>query len=125
MSSIFTCVFVLVLYSLMKAPTPTFERFSQKIEPARIALAVVFFGYPVWGMAGVMLGLLCKISSEKIPGSGLGSPNLVFTLAVIIGTVVLSMVPFLQFQQAKKGILIIAIAFVGVFGWFLPFFATQ
>lgn len=124
MASVFTCALVLMLFALVKDPTPGFQAFTKKVSPARLTLSAVFFAYPVWGIIGAVLGLLYKISTEQAPGGGMGSPNLVFTAAVLIVTLMMAAPTLLLLRRVLPGVLVIALAFVGLFGWFLPFFAA-
>ena len=124
MASVFVCAWVLMLFSMTKDPSPQFQAITRRVAPAKLALSGVFFAYPVWGIIGAVLGLLYKISIEQAPGSGIGSPNLVFTAAVLAVTLSMAAPVFILLRRAYRGILVIALAFMGLFGWFLPFFAA-
>ena len=124
MASIFACAASLMLFSLVKDPTPGFQAVARRVRPPVLALSAVFFGYPVWGIIGAVLGLLYKISSEQAPGSGIGSPNLVFTAAIVAVTLMMAAPIAVLLRRVLPGVLAIAIVFMGLFGWFLPFFAS-
>ena len=85
---------------------------------------MVTVGYPIWGIIGSLIGLIYEISTEQVPGSGLGSPNMVFTLAIVVVAVMMAAPFFLLFKRVAVGVLIITLSFIGVFGWFLPYFIS-
>ena len=72
----------------------------------------------------MIMALLFTISSERAPGAGIGSPNLVFTTAVLVVTVMLAAPVALLLRRVLSGVLTLTLAFIGVFGWLLPYFAT-
>jgi hypothetical protein len=126
MASLFITAGMLTLFSLIKNPPPGFQPVFEKIPPARMAMSIVAVSYPFWAGVGGILGLLYQISAEQIPGGGIGSPNYVFTLAVV-GLAIMSSIPFVVFlmrSRAVIGIVSIALLFMGVFGWLLPHFAA-
>ena len=124
MSSIFVCVGVLSLFSVVKDPPPGYQAIFERFPPGTAVLAMTFLAYPVWGIIGAVLGLLYKICSTQAAGPGLGSPNLVFTAAVVVAGVLLVAPLAVLLRRLLSGVLTIALAFVGVFGWFVPYFAT-
>ena len=88
-------------------------------------MSVVAVSYPFWAVVGGVLGLLYRISVNEAPGRGIGSPNFIFTLLVIVATAIFA-TPFVVIirGRASLGILSIAITFMGIFGWLLPYFAA-
>ena len=124
MASVFVCAGVLMLFPLVKDPTPRLQALFKRLPPGGLVLPIVVLAYPVWGIIGAVMGLLYRVSSQLTPGPGLGSPNLVFTVAVLLGGVMLA-VPFAALlRRVLAGVLAIAGSFIGVFGWFLPHFAS-
>ena len=109
-----------------------YERLARRlpagISPALVMLAALFAVPPTWGMFGAVAGALYNTAVESAPGSGLGSSNLVFTVAVLIFTA-LAMLPaliLLLLKRRKWGYLLIVMnfAFAVIFGWFLPLLAN-
>lgn len=104
------------------------KRLPQGMSPTVIMLAALFAVPPLWGIFGGIAGLLYNIAIESAPGSGLGSSNSAFTLAVLI-LAAISMLPalaFLLLKRKKWGLLLIVtnLAFAGIFGWLLPLLAN-
>jgi hypothetical protein len=98
------------------------------ISPAMIMLAALFAVPPVWGMFGAVAGALYNTAVESAPGSGLGSSNLAFTVAILIFAA-LAMLPaliLLLLKRRKWGYLLIVmnLAFAIIFGWLLPLLAN-
>ena len=124
MASVFACSSVLMLFPIVKDPTPGFQAIMHKFPPGGLAMSLVFVAYPVWGIVGAVMGLLYEISTEQAPGPGLGSPNLVFTTAILAVAVMMT-APFLVLlRRVLAGVLAIAAAFIAIFGWLLPYFAA-
>lgn len=122
MASVFVCAGVMMLFATVRDTPPAFQPVQKRIPPSNLAMATVILGFPTWGIIGAAMGLLYEISAEQAPGAGLGSPNQVYTLAVVIVAVLMA-APFLVLlRHVLAGVLVIAVTFIGVFGWFLPLF---
>ena len=121
MASIFVSAGAVMLFVLSKetGPPPIMERLS----PIRAALSGVAAAYSAWGIIGAVMGLLYEISVEQAPGAGMGSPNLVFTLSVLLITVMMAAPFVVLLRRVAAGVLVMALSFIALFGWFLPFFA--
>ena len=123
MASIFICAGAMMLFVIVKDPPPGFAPILERFPPGAIVLSVTVMAYPVWGIIGAVMGLLYKISIEQAPGSGIGSPNMVFTLGVVVVSVMMAAPFVILLWRVVAGVLAIAISFIALFGWFLPFFA--
>jgi hypothetical protein len=103
------------------------KRLPQGIPPVLIMLSVVVGLPPAWCIVGVIAGALYNIAINASPGSGLGSSNSIFTVA-IIGLTALLMLPalFLIIKRRKWGwpFFAINLIFAGIFGWVLPLLAN-
>lgn len=77
-----------------------------------------------WGTLGALMGLFYYLAVELVPGGGLGSPNLKFTLAVAIFAAMLTGALFLIQRRARWESLALLLSFAGIFGWFLPWLAS-
>ena len=123
MASVFVSAGVIMLFIMVKDPPPGLRPMLQKFRPSSLAMSVVVFGYPVWAVIGVVLGVMYHVSSQEAPGAGLGSRNVVYTTAVLVVAVMMA-APFAYLlRRVVVGVVAITLAFVGIFGWFLPFFA--
>ena len=123
MASVFVGAGVIMLFVIVKDPPPGFGPLFERVPPGTLVLSGVVMAYPVWGIIGAVMGLLYKISTEQAPGSGIGSPNLVFTLGVVVVSVMMSAPFVVLLWRVVAGVLAIAVSFTAIFGWFLPFFA--
>ena len=90
----------------------------------KLVMPAVVLAYPVWGAIGAVMGLLYNVSEEAAPRGGIGSSNLAFTLAVVIGAALFAVPLWALFRRMKIGLAVMGLAFAGVFGWFLPLFAS-
>jgi len=103
------------------------RRLPQGIPPTLIMLAVLITLPPAWGIFGVIAGALYNVAIDSAPGSGLGSSNQTFTLAILCLTGLL-MLPalFLAIKRKKLGwlLFVINLVFAGIFGWLLPLLAN-
>jgi hypothetical protein len=108
-----------------------YERLARRL-PQGIPLILLMLSLVValplaWGLSGIVAGLLYNVSIDHSPGAGLGSPNSVFTLAIICLTALLMLPPLFLIVKRKKlgwGFIIVNLVFAGVFGWILPLFAN-
>src|SRR4030042_1620801 len=119
---------VFILFSSRDLYERLGRRLPQGISPTLVMFAALFAVPPLWGMFGAVAGALYNIATESAPGSGLGSSNSVFTLAILILTAV-AMLPALAFLLLKRRkwgfmLLVTNLAFAGIFGWLLPLLAT-
>jgi len=123
MASMFIGAGMMMLFSIVKNPSPAFKSIFQKFPPAGIAMFVVVLAYPTWGIIGAVMGLLYKVSVEQTPGGGIGSPNMVFTLGIMVAALLMAAPFMILLRQVLSGVLAITAMFIGIFGWFLPYFA--
>jgi len=104
------------------------RRLPQGISPTVIMLALLFAVPPTWGVFGAIAGALYNTAMESNSGSGLGSSNLVFTMAILIISA-LAMLPALALLLLKRRkwgflLLVMNLVFAGIFGWLLPLLAN-
>ena len=123
MASIFVSVGVIMLFPLVKDPSPQFHALIRKTPPSTIVIGITVISYPMWAIIGAISGILYNISVEQIPGSGLGSPNLTFTIAVMVIGLMMAAPFAVVLRRVIAGVVGLTLAFIGVFGWFLPYFA--
>ena len=122
MASIFVSAASFVMFSLLKDAGPS--PMVQRLPPTKLVLMGVAVAYPLWCIIGAVTGLLYQISAEVAPGPGIGSPNLVFTLSVLLVTITMAAPFAVLLRRAVVGVLVVAVSFIGLFGWFFPFFAS-
>lgn len=113
----------IMLFRMAKNPTPFFRALQERMPPIYMTMGIVVLAYPVWIIVGVSTGILYRVSDTAAPGGGLGSSNLVFTVAVT-AVLVMMAAPFaVLLRNARKTIVVTTLLLVGMFGWLLPFLA--
>jgi len=102
------------------------KRLPQGIPPTFIMLSLVIGLPPTWAVWGAVAGALYNVALDLSPGAGLGSSNLIFTLAIIcLAALVMLVALFLILRHKKWGLLLLSMSlpFVGIFAWLLPLIA--
>lgn len=122
MASVFITIGELMLFFLYKNRTPAMEQFFESMTPARLALGIVAMAYPTWAGLGAMFALLYLISVREVPGGGLGSPNIVFTIGVVVVSIMMAAPIMYLLRRVMMGVVALTVTFIGLFGWLLPYF---
>ena len=123
MASVFISVGSIILFIIAKNPTPTLKAVLVKVPYMTLVVGLVALSYPVWVIFGVALGLLYRAMEGVGPSNAFGSPNVLFTAIVVGATPILSVPPAILFRRVLVGVSVLAITFMGVFGWLLPLLA--
>ena len=123
MASFFVCAAVLMLFAIVKDPPSGWRPILEKLSPGRLTMSIVLLAYPAWGVIGLVMGLLYQISRVQLPGPGMGSPNVAFTLGVILVALAMAAPFFILLKRLIVGVLTITLSFIATFGWFLPYFS--
>ena len=96
---------------------------APNISAVALTVPISLFAFLVWTAIGMVLGLLYRGAEQNIPQGGLGSPNLLYTaLVVSFGTSALILIA-LGLRRLPWPVLVIGVAFVGGFGWAMPYLA--
>ena len=123
MASVVVGVGPIMLFALARDPSPFLRSMLEKVSPMALIMALVVLAYPTWGVVGAALGLLYRASTVEAPGGGLGSPNLVYTLAIVAVALVMALPIAFLLRRVVVGVAALTLTFAGLFGWLLPFFA--
>ncbi|MDY6892615.1 MAG: LPXTG cell wall anchor domain-containing protein [Chloroflexota bacterium] len=124
MGTIFLGVLIFMLYSNPDIHNRLSARLPQGISPTMVLLAILIAVPPLWGIFGALAGVVYSFVSISLPYTGLGSPNLAFTIASLsIGILIVIGLFILRRRLIRLG-LILAVAFAGIFGWVLPLLAN-
>ena len=123
MAAVFLVVAPLMLFFLSKRRPPWFVALTGRVAPMALTLGIVVFAYPAWAFVGVVLGLALLVAEEVAPRDGLGSANALFTIAVAAVASAVAAAYFVAIRRVTPGPAALALAFVGIFGWVLPFLA--
>ena len=96
---------------------------APNINAVMLAVPVSIVAFLGWTLLGLILGLLYKGATDNLAGEGLGSPNWPFTLGVLLtGAAFLAVVAY-AWRRLPWQVLVLTAAFVGLFGWAMPYLA--
>ena len=123
-ASVFVTAGSIMLFALAKNPSPLSRSLMDKVSPMVLMISLTVLAFLAWTVLGAAIGLVYRASTTGIPGSGMGSPNLTYTLAIVAVGVVGAAPIALLLRRVVVGVAVLTLTFVGVFGWLLPFFAT-
>ena len=124
MGTVFLGVAIFTLYSNPDTYNRLSARLPQGISPTMVMLSLVIALPPLWGILGAFAGLAYNLVGSSFPHAGLGSPNFVFTLAILLLAALATLVLFVIRRKMIRMGLIMATAFAGIFGWILPLLAN-
>ena len=124
MASVFITVSMVSLFLVLKNRREQMMPVMEKYPPMTLAMGIVALSYPTWAIIGGILALLYRVSLEQAPGSGIGSPNMAYTLAIVGASVMLAAPLAVLLRRMLLGVLAITLLFVAIFGWFLPYFSS-
>ena len=124
MASVFIALGELMLFFIVKKRPPELWFIYDTITPSSMAMGIVAIAYPTWGGIGAVTGVLYQISQNEVPGGGIGSPNMVFTLSIVVVSVLMAAPFFVLFRSVLPWVVALTLVFVGLFGWLLPYFAA-
>ena len=114
---VFVAVAPVMVFSLARDSDSRVGDFVRRVNPTTLMLGLVVLAYPTWTLLGGMLGLLYRLSVQQGPGAG----NLVYTLALALTTLLVAVPAAVVLRRVAFGVAGIAVAFMGVYGWLLPF----
>lgn len=118
---VFVAVAPMMVFSLARDSDSRAGAFVRRVNPTTLMLGMVVAAYPVWTLFGGMLGLLYRLGTQVAPGSGLGSGNLMYTLMLALVTMLVAVPAVVILRRVAFGVVVIAVAFMGIYGWLLPF----
>ena len=123
MASIFVTAGSFMAFAVFRNPSPALAVLLARFPPGGVVMAVVAISYPAWGGAGLILGALYLALRNALPGGGLGSPNLAYSLGVTVAAVMLAAPVLLLLRRVWPGVVSIVVFAVAIFGWLLPYLA--
>jgi hypothetical protein len=88
-----------------------------------LSVPIASFFFLVWTALGLVLGMVLFAADDANPTNGLGSPNLVYTLIVVITAFIVFMPFFALVRSARRLAFFLAVAYVVLFGWATPILA--
>jgi len=96
---------------------------APNISAVALTVPISLFAFLIWTAIGMVLGLLYRGAEQNIPQGGLGSPNLLYTALVLSFGGSALMLIALGLRRLPWQVLVIGVAFVGGFGWAMPYLA--
>lgn len=117
----FIAVAPVMVFSLARDADHWAGPFIRRANPTTLMLGLIVLAYPTWTLLGGLLGLLYRLSVQQAPGTGLGSGNLAYSLLLTLTALVVAVPAMLLLRKVAFGVLVIALAFTGIYGWVLPF----
>ena len=117
----FVAVAPLMVFSLARDTESSLGAFVRRVNPTTLMLGLVVIAYPTWTLVGGLLALLYRLSTQVSPGAGLGSGNMVYTTTLALGTLLIAIPAAVLLRRVAFGVALISLAFVGIYGWLLPF----
>ena len=114
---------------LLAASPQTLINWGRRMQaqfPDNATLPAAFAGVALvaqtgWGIVGLVFGAIYWALRDT--GGGLGSPSLAFTIAVLVFAIGGAVAAWTVQPAWKRRVLVSAIFFAVVFGWFLPHLA--
>ncbi len=118
---VFVAVGPMTVFSLARETESRVGAFVRRVNPTTLMLGLVVLAYPMWTLLGGVLALLYRLSTQVAPGSGLGSENLVYSLTLALTALLVAIPAAVVLHRVAFGVAIITLAFIGIYGWLLPF----
>ena len=122
-SLLFTAFASVMLVSARSRVTYLAKAIAPNISAVMVAVPVSIVAFLGWTLLGLVLGLLYGGATDNLEGEGLGSPNWPFTLGVILAGLAFLAVVAYAWRRVPWQVLALTVAFVGLFGWALPYLA--
>ncbi len=115
----------IMLFTLATDPPRPYRALLGRVSPMTLMMGGVVLAYPVWILVGAVLGLIYRASETVSPGGGLGSPNLAYTVAVLVGAAAAAVPLAVLLRRVVYWLVGLTLVFVGAFGWLLPHLAAR
>lgn len=124
MMLVFVAVAPVMVFSMAKDTGHWTNTFIRRVNPTTLMLGLVILAYPTWTMVGGLLALLYRLSIQQTPGGGLGSGNIFYSALLAVLALIATVPLAVLLRQVALGVVVIAVAFIGIYGWLLPFLVT-
>ena len=124
MAQIFVTVGCVTAFFALKDPPPALGVMLARFPPGIFVMTIVVFSYPAWGVIGLVSAFLFIALQNGAPGSGLGSPNMVYTIGVSLAAIALALPLIVLAKRLWPGVASVTLASIAIFGWLLPLLAS-
>lgn len=88
-----------------------------------LSIPIATFFFLIWTEMGLIFGLLLLAANDANSTSGLGSPNLLYTVIMLISSIIIFLPFFVLVRSACRLALFLAFSYVALFGWAMPILA--
>jgi hypothetical protein len=122
-SLLFTAFVSVMLLDARSRVPQLAKAIAPNINAVMLAVPVSIGAFLGWTLVGLLLGALYTGALDERPGGGLGSPNWPFTLGVLLAGFGFLTVVLYAWRRLPWQILLLTAAFVGAFGWAMPYLA--
>ena len=127
MGTIFLGAGIVIIFSNRDIYDRLARRLPPHVTPTMVMLSLLIAVPPGWGLFGTIAGALYNWATDAAPGTGYGSSNSTFTLAILCASG-LAMLPTLFFILTRRKwgwlLLVLNLDFAAIFGWLLPLLAN-
>ena len=120
---LFTPLVALTIISARSRVPFLAKAIAPNISAVALTVPISLFAFLIWTAIGMVLGLLYRGAEQNIPQGGLGSPNLLYTALILSFGMSALMIIALGLRRLPWQVLVIGVAFVGGFGWAMPYLA--
>ncbi len=99
------------------------------LMPSRMAMPIAFVALSLFvpligSLVGGILGLVYPTAAAAYPGGGLASPNLAFSLAMLLLALAPLVAWLTQWRRPPWEVAVLSLSFAVVFGWLLPWLVS-
>jgi heme/copper-type cytochrome/quinol oxidase subunit 4 len=123
MSLIFSILAALMVVDARSRIPYLAKAIAPNISAVALAVPISLLAFFLWTALGMFFGLLYRLTLEEASDGGLGSPNLVYTVLVLIFTAFSLTMVLALWRRLPWPVLTIGLTFAALFGWALPFLA--
>lgn len=88
-----------------------------------LSIPIASFFFLIWTELGLVLGMVLLATDNANSTGGLGSPNLLFTVIVLLTAFIIFLPFFALVRSARRLALFLAVSYVVLFGWATPILA--
>jgi len=120
MSSLFICTVSITMFNSLKDTKFSSSTSPTRFNPSKIMILVTLISFPLWGIIGVILGILYAISDNQIPLDWWARPNIIFAAGIMVLTAVMITPFIILLKNFRAGIMITSVCFMASYGWLLP-----
>ena len=124
MAQTFVAAGCVAAFFILKDPPAPVAFVLSRFPPGVFVMGFVVASYPLWGVIGIILSFLFLALQNGVPGGGLGSANLAYTVGVTVAAAGMAVPLTLVIPRLWPFLSFMTVAFAGIFGWLLPILAT-